>query len=333
MGRQWPTVPLTMPAEYGTIQDMRFLLSRTDALGDLVVSLPVMERILSRSPGAEIHWLVRPYAAPLLAGMPGVAGVLLREEDPELTGLLRRGAFDAVLNLGHRDKQVITAARAAGIPIRVARSRGRQIWEATHVIWKGRYRSGRHEAQNVLDFLAPWGWDGGWPAPPRIPLSREERAQGQADLAHLARPRIGIATRSSGSSAFPSPAWWDRALALLSTAGWDPVVLSPPEDSPLPATDLRGLMGRIRACDVFLGPSTGPTQLAAALGVPLLALMGRSSNRGPSRWAPLGEPLQVLQYPEPEADLTGGMDRLDPADLLPHLARLAPLAPPFALPR
>jgi hypothetical protein len=31
----------------------------------------------------------------------------------------------------------------------------------------------------------------------------------------------------------------------------------------------------------------------------------------------------VLQYPGPEADLSGGMDRLDPEALLPHLARLA----------
>ncbi|NTV73612.1 MAG: hypothetical protein HGA66_05340 [Holophaga sp.] len=52
------------------------------------------------------------------------------------------------------------------------------------------------------------------------------------------------------------------------------------------------------------------------------ALMGLSSNRGPSRWTPLGRRGQVLQYPGPEADLKGGMDRLDPASLLPHLERL-----------
>jgi ADP-heptose:LPS heptosyltransferase len=316
------TVPLTLPAEWGTIQDMRFLLSRTDALGDLVVSLPLMERILSRDPAAEIHWLVQPYTAPLLDGLAGVAGVHPRPADPELPGLIAALAPDAVLNLGHRDAQVITAARLAGVPVRVARSRGRQIWQATHVLWRGRFRSGRHEVQNLLDFLAPWGWSGGWPAPPRIPITPIEAAQGEADLAHLARPRLGIATRSSGSSAFPSPAWWDRALTVLRTGGWNPVLLSPPEVSPLAATDLRGLLGRIKACDVFLGPSTGPTQLAAALGVPVLALMGRSPNRGPSRWAPLGDRVQVLQYPGPEADLAGAMDRLDPQELLAHLARL-----------
>ena len=313
---------LTLLRDWGTIQEMRFLLSRTDALGDVVISLPVMERILSRMPEAEVHWLVRPYAAALLEGLPGVAGLHLREPETDLEALLRRLAPDAVLNLGHRDKAVITAAREAGVPIRVARSRGRQIWQATHVLWNSRFGSGRPEAANVLDFLRPWGWEGGWPAPPHLPLTPEEVARGEADLAHLPRPRLGIATRSSGSSAYPSEAWWQRCLPVLEGAGWHPVVLSPPEDSPLPSTDLRGLMGRIHACDAFLGPSTGPTQLAAALDVPVLALMGRSANRGPSRWAPLGSRVQVLQYPGPEADLAGAMDRLEPGCLLSHLERL-----------
>lgn len=298
---------------------MRFLLARTDALGDLVISLPVMERILSRMPGAEVHWLVRPYAAPLLAGL---APAHLREAGTDLEALFRELRPDAVLNLCHRDPAVITAARRAGVGIRVARSRGRQILDATHVLWRGRNGTGRHEAQNVLDFLRPWGWEGGTPAPPRIPLTEAEREAGRREFAALPRPLLGIATRSSGSSAYPSSPWWTRALPVLQDAGWTPVLLSPPEDSPLTPTDLRGLLGRIAACDAFLGPSTGPTQMASALGVPVLALMGLSSNRGPSRWAPLGARVQVAQYPGPEADLRGGMDRLDPSDLLPHLARL-----------
>jgi ADP-heptose:LPS heptosyltransferase len=207
--------------------------------------------------------------------------------------------------------------------VRVARARGlAQIRAATHVLWKGRASSGRHEAENVLDFLEPWGWSGGWPVPPTLAVTQAERAAGEADLAALPRPRLAVATRSSGSSAFPSAAWWDRGLPVVRAAGWNPVVLAPPEDSALPAGDLRRLLGRLAACDAFLGPSTGPTQIAAALGLPVLALLGRTPSRGPSRWTPLGARVQVLQYPEPEADLAGGMDRLDPEALLPHLERL-----------
>jgi len=301
---------------------MRFLLSRTDALGDLIVSLPTMERILARQPEAEIHWLVRSACAPVLEGLAGVAGVQLRSDDQELGQYLAHMAFDAVLNLAHRDPQVITAARQAGVPIRVARSRGRQIWQASHVLWKGRYGSGRHEAMNILDFLTPWGWQGGAPVAPELVLGAAERERGRLDLADGdERPVLGVVLRGSGSGAFPSGPWWDRALARIAAAGWRPLVLSPAEAGPLAPTGLRGLMGRLRACSAVLGPSTGPVHLAAALGVPVLCLMGLRPHHGPDRWAPLGRRVQILQYPGPEADLGGGMDRLDPDALLAHLAR------------
>jgi ADP-heptose:LPS heptosyltransferase len=301
---------------------MRFLLSRTDALGDLVISLPVMARIHSRQPEAEVHWLVQPAAAPVLAGLPGVAGVHLRTGNGELGKLMETQAFDAVLNLAHRDPQVITAARQAGVPVRVARSRGRQIWQASHVLWRGRMATGRHESMNALDFLSPWGWQGGAPVAPELVLSEAERAQGQADLGPDGRPVLGLVLRGSGSGAYPSRDWWDRAMPVLAAAGWRPLVLSPPGDGPLAPTDLRGLMGRLGACAAVAGPSTGPVHLAAGLGVPVLCLMGLRPHHGPDRWAPLGRRVQVLQYPGPEADLAGGMDRLNPAALLPHLERL-----------
>ena len=315
---------MTLSVDCGTIQDMRFLLSRTDVLGDLIISLPVMERLLSRLPEAEIHWLVRPATAPVLAGLAGVAAVHLRADDAELAECMARLHFDAVLNLAHRDPQVITAARAAGVPIRVARSRGRQIWQASHVLWKGRYGSGRHEAMNVLDFLTPWGFQGGAPALPALPLTPAERDQGRAELADPGhdRPVLGLVLRGSGAGAFPSLAWWERAMAVATRAGWRPMVLSPADAGPLPPADLRGLMGRLGACAAVLGPSTGPVHLAAALGVPVLCLMGLRPHHGPDRWAPLGRRVQVLQYPGPEADLGGGMDRLDPELLTAHLARL-----------
>lgn len=288
-----------------------------------MVSLPLVERILSRDPGAEIHWLVRPLSAPVIQGLRGVAGVHHRGKDSALLPLLKDLELNAVLTLSHRDHAVTVAAKAAGVPIRVARARGLdQILAATHLLWRGRSGVRRHEAENALDFLFPWAWDGGLPTPPRLALSDPEKQQGQADLAGIPQPRVGIIARGSGAGAFPSQGWWARAVPVLTAAGWNPVILGPPECSDLPPTDLRGLMGRIQACSALLSPSTGPAHLAAALDVPLLCLMGLRPNHAPHRWAPLGSRVQVLQYPGAEGDLTGAMDRLDPAALLPHLDRL-----------
>lgn len=304
---------------------MRFLLSRTDALGDLAVSLPVQARILSRDPGAEIHWLVQPSTAPVLACASGIAAVHPRPADDQLVELMKQVRPDAVLNLGHRDRYVTVAAREAGIPIRVARARGLdQIRAATHRIWKGRYGTGRHESQNLLDFLAPWAWDGGAPAQVslRIPGDGRERAVEELRRHSAGLRALGLILRGSGAGAFPSVGWWDRAIPRFREAGWAPIRLGPAEHSDLPPTDLDGLLGRLSACEAVVGPSTGPLHLAAALDVPVLCLMGKRPNHTPDRWAPLGPRVQVAQYPGPEDDLGAGMDRLDPASLLPHLDRL-----------
>jgi len=302
---------------------MRFLINRTDAIGDLVVSLPVVERILSRAPQSEIHFLVRSYVAPLLENHPGVHTTHIRPANGDLEALISRIRPDALLNLYHRDRAITVAAKRAGVPIRVARARGvDQIFAATHLIWKSRYGTGQHESQNLLDFLRPFGWGGGWPQSPRLFITEEERAKGETDLAAYPRPRLGLVLRGSGAGAHPSEAWWARARSTFRTVGWNPVALAPIESSDLPETGLRGLMGRIQACDAVISPSTGPAHIAAALGVPLVSLLGLRPNHSPDRWAPMGSRVQIIQYPGPEADLQFGLDRLDPADILPALARL-----------
>ena len=301
----------------------RVLIARTDALGDLLISIPVQNRLKSRFPSLEIHWLVRPYSAPLLEGHPDIAGVHLRTEGQDLASLFSQIAPQVILNLGHRDQEVIVAAKKASIPRRVARARGLpQILGATDLIWKGRYGTRRHEAMNVLDFLTPWGLDGGAPEPPQLFLTKEERAQGERDLPHLDRPRLGLFLQGTGAGAHPSANWWASARSTFLAEGWMPTVLGPPDHSDLPPTALRGLMARMAACDVIISPSSGPAHIAAALGVPLLCLMGLRPNHSPDRWGPLGIRVQIVQYEPPEADLSGGMDRLDPVALVPHIKRL-----------
>jgi ADP-heptose:LPS heptosyltransferase len=305
---------------------MRFLICRTDAIGDLLVTLPVQNRILANDQAAEIFWLVREETAPVLDGLPNVSGVLRRRPESteaDLADLIRGIAPDALLNISHRDKMIIPAAKMAGAPIRVARPRGlKQILFATHLVWSKRSGSGRHESQHALDFLKPFGWANVKPAPPSLAMASDELDKGKKDLGNIPHPRLGIILRGSGSGASPSPQWWKKMLSASKSAGWNPIVLSPPEESPLPPADLRGLMGRLCACDAIIGPSTGPTHLAAALDRPTLCLMGRRISHGPDRWAPLGHCARAIQYTGAEDDLGSGMDRLSFDDALAALKEL-----------
>ena len=326
---------------------MRYLLYTLPAIGDLVVSLPVQKCILDNDSSAQVFWLVRPEMAPILDNVPGVSGVLRRAPDTPLEQLLMDAKPDVLLNYNYRDREIIPLAKKLGVPVRVARPRGlKQIFSATHRIWGKRSGSGRHEAEHALDFLRPLGFlvPAGIPPPPQLVLTSEEAEQGRADIQDTATPScgygfasvpscgygfasvpgLGVITRGSGgrAGAFPSSRWWENMLKASVTAGYNPIVLSPPDDSRLPPTSIRGLMGRLNACDAVLGISTGPTHLAAALNAPTLCLMGRRVKHGPDRWTPLGSRVGVLQYPGEEDDLGSGMDRLDVEAVLAQLDKL-----------
>jgi ADP-heptose:LPS heptosyltransferase len=305
---------------------MRFLLCRTDGIGDLVTALPVQACILAEDPRAEIFWLVGPGAAPALECLPGVSGVLRRPPDgggDDLAGLIKGVGPDALLNLYHRDMEIVGAASRAGVPAIVARPRRwRHLFEVTHPVLANHHDSSRHQSQHNLDFLRAYRWPVPESVPPpRLVLTQEETERGSADLAGVPAPRLGLVT-GGNAGAGPGPGWWEKMIEASKRAGWNPAVLSPPDAASLPPAGLRGLMARLRACDAVLGVSTGPTHLAAALEVPTLCLMGRRRFHGPARWTPLGLRVGALQYEGEEDDMGAGMDRFSPDDVLARLEGL-----------
>lgn len=64
--------------------------------------------------------------------------------------------------------------------------------------------------------------------------------------------------------------------------------------------DLGALARTLAGARLFVGHDTGPTHLAAQLGVPTLALFGPTD---PALWAPVGPGVRVLAPPERTADL------------------------------
>ncbi len=67
-------------------------------------------------------------------------------------------------------------------------------------------------------------------------------------------------------------------------------------------TDLLELADAIRSARVFVGCDTGPTHLAAALGVPTVAMFGPTD---PEEWGPIGPSVRVVAAPD------GDMARLE----------------------
>jgi hypothetical protein len=316
---------------------MRILLANTEFIGDLLVSLPVQKCLLDHYPSAKIFWFVRPETAPILKHLSGVSGVFICNS---FRGQTYERIFnyikpDVLLNLGFTDSMVISAGKKAGIPVRVVApinmiiSRKnitrniRQCLDATHVVWVLRHHFDQHESQFRLLLLKKLGLL----VPESIPeavspvLTLEEIEQGKVDLIKTPGPRLGVILRGI-AGASPSLLWWEKMLEASRAVGWNPVVLSPAEESDLPQTNLRGLMARLSACDAVIGTSTGPTHLAATMNVPTVCLMGRRKTAGPNRWAPLGRYVGTLQYPGEKNEFGGGMDRFSIDTVLAKLEEL-----------
>jgi ADP-heptose:LPS heptosyltransferase len=91
----------------------------------------------------------------------------------------------------------------------------------------------------------------------------------------------------------------------------------------LPLTDLSALHAQLAPAALFLGNDSGPTHLAAQVGLPTLALFGPTD---PQRWRPVGPAVTVLAPPRP-----GPMTWLEPSMVVAALgAMLAPLGPQHA---
>jgi hypothetical protein len=76
-------------------------------------------------------------------------------------------------------------------------------------------------------------------------------------------------------------------------------------------TDLASLHAELAPAAVFLGNDSGPTHLAAQMGLPTLALFGPTD---PQRWRPIGPAVTVLAPPRP-----GPMTWLEPPAVLAAL--------------
>ena len=301
----------------------RIIVSRTDRLGDVVLTLPLLGLLRERWPEAEVIALVREYARPIVAASKHVSGVAVWPEhhaatDLERAALLRAIGADTILHVFPR-REVAAAARAAGIPRRIGTARRWFHWlTCTERINVSRKRSSLHEAQLNLKLSAPL-------------LSRTDHALGALV------PHIGLTRAPALSTALAARLPPDRLNVLLQplTGGtvppwplerWTALTRALPADrfhffvtgtasegaalapwiAGLPShvenatgLGLAELLSFTRASGGLVAASTGPLHIAAALGIHALGLYPARSNALLSRWHPLGARAEVITAPEP----------------------------------
>ncbi len=296
-------------------------MSRTDRIGDVVLTFPLLGLLRERFPDAEICFLGRRYVAPVVAAcVHADRFVEWRFDSPtpaaEGAAALRSLDADVILHLlPHRP--IAAAARDAGIPRRIGTNRRWYHWlSCNDLVNVSRAHSGLHEAQlNVLvaepllgrtnhalstlvsyvGFTRPRPLDPRWSA-----------------LLDQSRFNVILVPLTGGSvPAWPLESY--RALidalapgryrVFIAGSADESVVLRPwiasmtTSVTDLTAQSLEDLISFIAAADGLVAASTGPLHLAAALGVRALGLYPPHAARPLRRWGPLGARAEVIAAP------------------------------------
>jgi heptosyltransferase III len=297
---------------------VRVLVSRTDRLGDVVLTLPLCA-MLARRLGAEIVVLGRRYTRPVLEASPYVREVLDWDEVADAgvgaqRDLLARARVDAILHVFPRPA-IARAALAARIPLRIGTSHRWQHWLTCNALEHfSRKRSSLHEAQSNVRLAMRLLGDA---VPSTAELSAlttlSPRAAVPAAVQALidrGRTMIVLHPGSSGSASDWPLARWTELVESLDPSQVQCLVTGSAEEgtrlggwlarlSPS-VVDLTGrlsvaeLIALLASVDGLVAASTGPLHLAAALGIHALGLFVPTPPIHPGRWAPLGPRAEVL---------------------------------------
>ncbi len=293
----------------------RILVLRGGAVGDFILTIPALALLRRRYPSARIELLGYPAIASL-AEAEGLIDQVLPIEDPALAPLFVR---DGQIPTKWRH---LFAAQELALsflydPEGIVRGQWARCSPAPWI--DGPHRpdesTDQHAIEALIEPLRACGIDDSppWPCLPNLAAKPGSLPPGSWLAIH---PGSGSPKKN-----WPEACWRQLIerllqrgdLNLLIVGGeaesgrLEPLVAGlPPERFQL--LDKRPLVEVARhlaACGGFVGHDSGITHLAAALGLPVLALWGPSN---PNVWRPWGGRVQLLRHP-------GGIQSLTVAEV------------------
>ncbi len=303
---------------------MKILARATNWVGDAVLSIPALQAIRARWPQAEITILARPWVADLYRGQPYADRLIPFEHTGRhrsLAGVarlareLRNERFDAAVLLQNAFEAAWIAWRA-GIPERIGYARDARSWLLTQAVPPPAPGDApAHEAFYYLELLRRAGWLDQLPHEIRIHLEVDAAALEGADAALVASGsrrgslRVAFATGAAYGTAkcWPAERYAKLAGRLIAEFGANVILFGAASESAVAARvaslerrviNLAGksaigdLPALLACCNAFIGNDSGAMHVAAAVGLPVVAVFGPTD---PGGTAPLTPQLAIVQ--------------------------------------
>ena len=281
---------------------MKILINRTDALGDLILTLPLAE-FLKTVLKMEVHFMVRPYAAPLLEHSPYIDRVHLYDgKFSTLQSIFFKEHFSHYLYVGG-EHLVSCAAFCARVPIRLGlKSRLASFLFLNKGVRQKRSKALKNEVDYNFDLLGP--------------ILKESVSFKRGPVLFLTPEELNLYKTRYGKFCVVHPwmknrsknwplSFYTQLIELLLKEKIKVVVnytsaeqerlkelnLTETDSLIFHKGDCRGLrdsMALIANAQFFVAQSTGPMHIASALGVSTFSCFSPISTQSARRWGPVG---------------------------------------------
>jgi heptosyltransferase-2 len=283
------------------------LIRATNWLGDAVMSLPALEAIRDRFPRARIALLAKPSVADLYS-RESVADEVILYDSPSRWRMgrqLRPRGFDCAILLQNAF-EAAWIARVAGIPNRIGYDRdGRRLLLTCPVPVPKPGEIPRHERFYYLELLRRAGLI------PRLPPSDSIRLK--AGPRTTGKRVIGVSPGAAygGAKRWLPERFAESAGLLAAARGASIALFGSPGERALCDQVARRLDGHAvinhagrttlgefielaAGCELFLSNDSGAMHIAAALGVPTVAVFGATDA---AATGPVGAQVRVVREP------------------------------------
>ncbi len=304
-----------------TAQTIRkIIISRTDAIGDVVLTLP-LAALLKKFLGNDIKIIFfgRKYTQPVIHCCEAVDEFLDYDifqscSDAEKTEYIKNCGADVILHVFPR-KEIASTARKAGIPLRIGTTnRLYHWWTCNKLVRLSRKNSPMHEAELNTFLLKGFGHKekhllaelSALYSLTRIPtLDKNISLQLAPNLFKLViHPKSNASAREWSLENYSSLIGRlnNNNLQVIITGGQGEKIILDEWIKTLPAStinlagklSLDQLIALLNSVDGIVAASTGPLHIAAALGKYALGIYPPIRPMDPGRWAPLGLHAEYL---------------------------------------
>lgn len=292
----------------------RIIISRTDAIGDVMLTLPMAGILKKEFPEAKIIFFGKTYTQSVISCCSAIDEFINYDEfeksdERGKIDFLRQQQADVIIHVYPR-KSIAQAAKAAGIKERIGTRNRIFHWTTCNNLVKlSRKKSGLHESVLNMILLQPLNIKHSYKKEEltsfysfdRIPALQPSHTS----LISSQKANLILHPKSHGSAREWSLEHYAELISLLPADRFNIFITGGPaerdkmefwqRDQPKHVINTAGtftlpqLIAFIHHCDGLVAASTGPLHIAAALGKFALGLYPPIEPMDPSRWAPLGK--------------------------------------------